>query len=571
MDPTMKSHPTTTLALAAAVATAAGCAAPAPGPTSGRLAPPARAPEARAGFAPSESRTNERLYAETSALALAHPNRIQLRALRQSPGDRPIEMLTLAEDVGIADRQPSILVLAGMDGHRWATTEVALAMVHALAREWPAGLRGVTVNVVPRGNPDAAAQFMAGPRRAYSGNSIEHDNDGDGRSEEDPPVDMNGDGLITQMRVEREAPPWGAPGWNPDPRDPRLAVRAPKDEPARWCIWTEGYDADADARIAEDWPGGVDPERNFPFAWPKEEDESGATALIAPEAAWLAGLARGNPRMFAALVLGRHDTVVQLPDGNSQASADAPALNDPADAEVFGRLAAAFREISGQRAAAGESLRGSFAAWLIAQRGIPAFATTLWSCPGAAPGSAGTDPEWLAYSDSSRGGRGFVPWTRQPHPQLFEVEVGGWVPGFRENPPAEALPALAESYVRFLETVGRSRPAIRVDEPTAESVRPGVWKFRVSLTNTGALPTIMRGARSERVDSTHVARIDGAGLRFPGGRKVLLVPGLDPGEAVDLTWIVEAPPNALVEVVVLHGGERIASFPFVDGKRTGGR
>jgi hypothetical protein len=81
----------------------------------------------------------------------------------------------------------------------------------------------------------------------------------------------------------------------------------------------------------------------------------------------------------------------------------------------------------------------------------------------------------------------------------------------------------------------------------------------------------MRGARSERVDSTHVARIDGAGLRFPGGRKVLLVPGLDPGEAVDLTWIVEAPPNALVEVVVLHGGERIASFPFVDGKRTGGR
>jgi hypothetical protein len=535
------------------------------------VAPPVANDAGAAGFRASDARTNERLYSETSAIALAHPGRVRLRALKKSAGDRPIEILTLAEDIRLADGQPSVLLLAGMDGHRWATTEVALAMVHSMAREWPDGLRGVTVHVVPRGNPDAAEQFMSGPRRAYSGVEIMHDNDGDGRADEDAPIDMNGDGLITQMRIDREAPPWGAPAWNPDPRDPRLSVRARHDEPAKWCIWTEGLDADADARIAEDWPGGIDPERNFPFEWPRMEDESGATALLAPESAWLAGFTKSDPRIFAALVLGRHDTVVHLPDESSPSTPDLPLLTDSVDAQSFGRLASAFRELSGQRAAAGEPMRGSFTGWLMRQRGLPAFATTLWSCPGAAPGSAGTDAEWLAYSDSVRGGRGFVPWTRQPHPQLFEVEVGGWVPGFRENPPLEDLPRLADAYLAFLQEVGRDRPRIEIGEPSARSIKPGTWQISITVTNTGRLPTIMRGARADRTDSTHVLRVDGKDLKFPAGRKVLLLPGLDPGEAVDLTWIVQAPPGERVELLVLHGGERIATFAFVDGKRADGR
>jgi hypothetical protein len=81
----------------------------------------------------------------------------------------------------------------------------------------------------------------------------------------------------------------------------------------------------------------------------------------------------------------------------------------------------------------------------------------------------------------------------------------------------------------------------------------------------------MRGARADRTDSTHVLRVDGKDLKFPAGRKVLLLPGLDPGEAVDLTWIVQAPPGERVELLVLHGGERIATFAFVDGKRADGR
>jgi hypothetical protein len=543
---------------------------------------PAAPVAAAQAFVPVEARDTASLSAHLESFAKSNAGRASLRVAAKSPVDRPIHLLTLSEDVAKADAQPAILVLAGMDGHRWASTEAALALADGLVRTWPAGLAGVTVHVVPRGNPDPAEAFARGIRRAYSGDGISHDNDKDGPGDEDPPRDLNGDGLVTQMRKAGEAMPWTKPSLVTDPADARL-MRAPKSaegELPTWTVWTEGIDADADGRIGEDWVGGIDPERNFPHRWPEFEDETGVYPLLAPESKWLADFVITHPQVIAALVLGRHDTVVNVPDARQRTPHGMPWMIDESDAAAYGELAKAYREITGQSRASGADTSGSFVAWMNAQRGIPTFATTLWGrpdLPDAPKPPEGTpapptpaDPEeaaWLRYSDEMRGGRGFVPWTKQPHPQLFEVEVGGWVPGFRENPPIDQVAPAAAKHVQFLERIAGARAKVTLAEPTVTALGPGLWRVETSISNTGRLPTVMRGGRAEGVAQAHVVRISVPVDRIRSGKRVQVMRGLDAGAQERFTWIVSAAQGEPVTVEVVHAGRIEASHVFVDGKR----
>jgi hypothetical protein len=360
-------------------------------------------------------------------------------------------------------------------------------------------------------------------------------------------------------------------------------MRAPKSaegELPTWTVWSEGIDADADGRIGEDWVGGIDPERNFPHRWPEFEDETGVYPLLAPESKWLADFVITHPQVIAALVLGRHDTVVTVPDARQRTPHGMPWMIDEADAAAYGELAKAYREITGQSRASGADTSGSFVAWMNAQRGIPTFASTLWGRPdlpdapkppeGTPAPPAPADPEdaaWLRYSDEMRGGRGFVPWTKQPHPQLFEVEVGGWVPGFRENPPIDQVAPTAAKHVQFLERIAGARAKVTLAEPTVTALGPGLWRVETSISNTGRLPTVMRGGRAEGVAQAHVVRISVPVDRIRSGKRVQVMRGLDAGAQERFTWIVSAAQGEPVTVEVVHAGRIEASHVFVDGKR----
>ena len=103
--------------------------------------------------------------------------------------------------------------------------------------------------------------------------------------------------------------------------------------------------------------------------------------------------------------------------------------------------------------------------------------------------SSSEDAKWLAYSDEHRAGEGFVDWAPFDHPQLGTVEIGGFVPGFRVNPPEAELPRLADEQTAFLARLLPLLPDLVVDEPTAERVGDGLWRVRMRLSNPGYLPT----------------------------------------------------------------------------------
>ena len=568
-------------------------------------APPANALPAAVGAPPAtaatttlaERRNTASLTAAIEGLCARYPTSMVVSSIGNSAGRRTIPLLTLSANPSTAGDRPAILMLAGMDGPRWSGTEAALIAAEAIARDHADMLRAVTVYVIPRGNPDAAEGFSTDPRRDYSGDGVVHDNDRDGVREEDRPRDLNGDGLITQIRASANSTPWTAPSLIADAAELRL-LRAPEaklGEVPVYAVWTEGIDTDGDGRIAEDWLGGIDPERNFPHRWPEFEDEAGSYPLIAPESKAIADFVMSHPTLFAAFVLGRHDTVINVPDGKARTAGGVPVMLDEADVATFAELAKSWRELSGQKRADARDSGGSFVAWMNAQRGVPTFASTLWGRPDVpaaaeAPKPADTtnadkaadkkadkkdapkpaDAEaaaWLEYSDRVCNGAGFVPWTRIDHPQLRNVEVGGWVPGFRENPPIAQVPALGDACAKFIAAIADARPKIAIAEPTVLAVGPSLWRIETRLTNTGRLPSVMRGGRADLVTPAHVIRLSAPMDRIQAGNRNDIIRGIDAGSARVYAWLVNVPPGEEVAVELLYNGKSAQRWAFRDGEK----
>jgi hypothetical protein len=98
------------------------------------------------------------------------------------------------------------------------------------------------------------------------------------------------------------------------------------------------------------------------------------------------------------------------------------------------------------------------------------------------------DRKWLSWIDE-RGEGGFVDWRPFDHPQLGPVEIGGFAPGVRVNPPEERVDELAEQQAAFAAAVLGMLPSLEFGEPTVEPVGGGVWRVGLTLRNTGTLPT----------------------------------------------------------------------------------
>src|SRR5690606_1102791 len=193
-----------------------------------------------------------------------------------------------------------------------------------------------------------------------------------------------------------------------------------------------------------------------------------------------------------------------------------------ADKPHYDRLSKVFKDITGMTGAP-SSLdrddRGAFWSWAYAQGGMWSFSTPGWTRPdlvkrademkadddtpdapdaqpderpqrggppagrgprgpGARPvasggssssaGDSADDAKWLAYAKER--GEGFIDWTPFNHPQLGEVEIGGFVPGFRMNPPTDDMTRLLDEQTRFVRTLLHNLPRVEIDAPAVAKV-----------------------------------------------------------------------------------------------------
>jgi hypothetical protein len=510
---------------------------------------------------PATEYTNSQSMAEQLAgLAQQEPNLVRVRELARSREKRQVWLV----DVGIGSdedrsKRPAVLVVAGIEGNDLLGPFTAAAWIERLLQQYrqdpPTAelLKKTTIYVVPCLNPDACERFFASPKIEAGGNNVPRDDDHDGLVDEDPGEDLNGDGLVTMMRLEDKEGE-----YIPDPNEKRLLLKA---DPARgekgvWKLLPEGLDNDHDKRWNEDGPGGGNFNRSFPHNYQYFTPEAGLLPISQTETRALADFVVAHPNIGIVLTYGAADNLRKTPK-----AAKSPGRAKPMEAvdekdvgyyELFGKL---YRKAIGLgKEMESISEPGTFSDWMYCQRGRLSLAVRPWdvalaralsepkkaedagqkteeggqnsvdrdkkkdgsSDPNAAKGDKkpakkeekrGEDERQELKWFDEHAPEAFIPWQAVEHPDFKSqrVEVGGYRPFVLTNPPVQMLPDVAAKQGDFLMELARRLPRIGIGKIECHLLADSVYGIEIHVVNTGFLPTAL--AHGETTQEVYPTRL----------------------------------------------------------------
>jgi hypothetical protein len=101
----------------------------------------------------------------------------------------------------------------------------------------------------------------------------------------------------------------------------------------------------------------------------------------------------------------------------------------------------------------------------------------------------------------------FVPWKTFDHPDFpgRKVEIGGFAPFARSNPPQKLLDEFAGPHARFLTSLADKLPRVGVQRADAKHLGESIYEIILKVENTGYLPTALaQGVTTREVLPTRV-------------------------------------------------------------------
>ncbi len=532
------------------------------------------------------------------ALASAHPARVKVEPLTKSREGREVWIATIGGTEPGAPLKPSILIVANLEADHLVGSQVALGLIERLAWEDPKLFDGKTIYIVPRLNPDGAERLLKGvPRTDIRANLASIDRDRDGKRNEDGPNDLDGDGLALTMRFKGEKATLVA-----DSKDPRIARKADtaKGEKPVFAESSEGIDDDGDGSIDEDPPGGVNLNRNWPHNWTEYTPETGVYPTSEPEVNGLIRFAFAHPEIVAVWSFGLNDNLRGTP---ATAPADTPVFTEIIKAFATAtatpaapKVETAREEIKKEEAPKAEPKKtdtpptdaprpkaqgkgqvgrggrggggggappatpaasapapglegttdGALSEWAYQQFGVVGIASRLWSRPEAPAGApaltADGDARWLEWNDKVMGGSTFVPFHEVMHPTLGKVEVGGWKPGVRLNPPIEQVGLIVETHFAFLKDLAGRMPTLAIGSAVAEAKGGGIFEIKASVENSGTLPTALAQGVTTRKAAPVLVKLKLGDARIISGKELNRIDSLaGSGGSREYRWLVMVP------------------------------
>lgn len=267
---------------------------------------------------------------------------------------------------------------------------------------------------------------------------------------------------------------------------------------------------------------------------------------------------------------------------------------DKKDENLFKKVSDQYKKITGIDYAVSEKPFGSMLEWAYFQYGVPSFSANLWSLrkekkeapdstskkekktekeqpakpdrgsmkmkrfvgKGGAKGDAAKKSEnknskWLKWIDEQNGGKGFVNWEKFQHKQLGEVEIGGFFPYLRINPPADQIDSLATSHAKFALFLASQFAEIEMDKPVVEKMSSSLYRLKIKVHNKGKFPYATAIGSKSRNISPIVLQLkfeDDEKMKLFGGSKRMDLPSLDPAAEKEYEWVIISPPGKRIDI-----------------------
>lgn len=481
----------------------------------------------------------DQVTAALHTLHAAYPTLTELRSLGTSEEGRDIWLLVISNQAtGPDTAKPAMYVDGAIHGNEVQSTEVCLYLAWLLLDrhgEWDRITElvdRVTFYIVPTVNVDSRARFFDGPSSERIGRSaiIPHDDDGDGLYDEDGPEDLDGDGMILQMRVRD---PHGT--HRSDPDDPRLLLRVRPGEKGEWTLLgLEGVDNDGDGLVNEDPPGYVDMNRNWGFNWRPSYLTRGSGAFPHSADATRAVSDFLAAHLNIGFVFAFHNTGGMWLRGPG--STDLPPY-DAQDLAIWDWLG-----VEGERTVPGYryliahqdlyTTHGDFDEFMYQIYGVLGFVGEItmaaeYAFRGRNDRPSGPDGtiwsrrpplrEKQRFNDRLMLGEMFRDWQPFDHPQYGPIEIGGWKPLTIRTTPGWLLPETLHRNAMFVVLTATEFPSLSVEITAIEDLGGGLRRVRARAANAGGLPTLSAHARHKQLCPPDLFTITGDRLEVLSG------------------------------------------------------
>jgi murein tripeptide amidase MpaA len=441
-----------------------------------------------------------------------YPELLDVSVIGESYEKRPIWLLTLTQKkTGLAEEKPAIWIDANIHATEITGTTVALNVAYTLLHEYAQKpeihrlLDNAVYYIVPRVNPDGAEAVLSkNPRLLRSGvRPYPYIDKEEGLHIQD----VDGDGRILQMRLKDPNGDWKAHPEFPD----LLVKRQPADlEGEFFRLFREGLLEYFDGYLIKSARpiAGLDFNRNFPFEWKPEGDQTGAGPFPGsePEIHALLNFITSHANINLALTYHTFSRVILRPFSTRPDD-----QMETSDLWVYKKIGALGTHFTGYRSVSTyhdflyhpkEVTTGAFDDWMYDHLGIFAFTVELWDLPTEAGIENRGFAEWFrehpveddekifTWIKQHTGDQGYVPWYPFDHPQLGKIELGGWNSLFTwTNPPAAYLEAEITRNVPFAIEIGKLLPQIEIKTLRVSPLGEDAFSIHLVVENKGYLPT----------------------------------------------------------------------------------
>ena len=525
------------------------------------------------------------------------PRWLRLSSLGNSHEGRPLWCLTVTDFESGEDRDRSALWVDGnLHASELSGTHACLHLVQELVEKHPSLLGRVAFYVVPRVCPDGAEAVLNGqpiglrssvrpyPYSDPLGNGIE-------------PHDIDGNGKVLWMRIVDPRGPWKSCA-----EDPRLLVRRdPADEQGPFYRllpegrWRGEYDPD----LVQPAPSqqGLDLNRNYPYRWRPEAQQSGAGPFPTsePEVRHCVKFLMEHRNVCQAITFHTFSGVILRP---SSTEPDENLLKPDLDNyKYFGErgsqwtgypLLSVYHDF---RYTPKDVITGTFDDWVYDALGAYAWTVEIWSVLRQAGITEGLDSRsrrgehrfitWfedhpieeelqlLKFCQEHLEGQGFVDWQSFEHPTLGPVEIGGWDMFYLfRNPPLPFLLQELEPLTRWAIWLAQANPRLEVSDTRVQALGHDLYRVELVIDNAGWLPTygsqkaldskVLRGVRvlldwpGELVEGHRECQLG----QLEGISQRGISPMWSKGDATDyrlkVSWVVRSPQPMELGWQVLH-------------------
>jgi murein tripeptide amidase MpaA len=473
-------------------------------------------------------------YAELTAIlndfAARFPTLCKLASLGKSHEGRDIWCVTLTSSTSGPDTvKPAFWVDANIHATEVSPTTCAVYTINKILNGYGMDAKITrlldtrALYIVPRMNPDGAELFLDERHRSIRSSTRPYPrlDQLDGLYEHD----VDGDGRILTMRIKDPNGPWKV-----HPADTRLMVARDSDDAnddgaTHYRLLPEGlirnYDG-VNIRIAPPVEG-LDLNRNFPMEWVVESEQRGAGPYPAsePEVRAVVQFIVDHPNITGGITYHTFAGAYLRPY-----SAHPDDYLKTEDLWTFQEIGKAATRITGYPAVSvfhdfkyhpKDTTKGAFDDWMYDHLGVYAWTCEIWG-PMQQAGIEMKKPaggyrfiDWyrdhpieddlklLKWSDEKLEGKGFIVWYPVQHPQLGEVELGGWNDDhcFR-NPPPHLLEKEIAPHADFIIWHALISPRIEFNALTVTALGDEAYHIKTVVQNTGWLPTTVSGRAQEK-------------------------------------------------------------------------